>query len=184
MNIFSVFHSPGLQLSERINITFTIAGENAMAFFFLSVVQTHAEHVHSICIATFKNVTATFDMFFFCDICLAFLFHVNKVLLDPGILLPPLLCTFEKDSNLLKDFLLVFKPVSCQPVGCSSRWRVWWPYAFILIIRMKLEWTDKIEPAQWNVWFMSWTRPRLCFSLMPCSSCSQIERSLLFISFT
>ena len=30
---------------------------------------------------------------------------------------------------------------------------------------MKLEWTDKIEPAQWNVWFMSWTRPRRCFSL-------------------
>ena len=30
---------------------------------------------------------------------------------------------------------------------------------------MKLERTDKIEPAQWNVWFMSWTRPRRCFSL-------------------
>ena len=54
MEIFSVFHSPGLQLSERINITFTLPGENPMAFFLLAVVQSHAEHVHSLCIVTFK----------------------------------------------------------------------------------------------------------------------------------
>ena len=35
MKIFAVFHSPGLQLSERINIHF-IAGENPMALIFSS----------------------------------------------------------------------------------------------------------------------------------------------------
>ena len=46
MKILSVFDSPGLQLSERINIHI-IAGENPMAFFLLPVVQhvqSHADH--------------------------------------------------------------------------------------------------------------------------------------------
>ena len=32
------------------------------------------------------------------------LFHVNKVIWDPGILRPPLLYPFEMDPNLLQDF--------------------------------------------------------------------------------
>ena len=66
MKIFSIFHSPGLQLSERINITFTIGGENPMAFFefLLPVVQSYAEHVHSLCIVPFKMLLQHLTCFF------------------------------------------------------------------------------------------------------------------------
>ena len=140
-----------------------VAGENPTAFFQLPV-QRHAELAHSLCIVTFKMLRILQHLTFFFWHMFSLLCHVNNVLWDPGILLLSLLYPFEKDSNLLQDFLPVFKPASCQPVGCSNRWRVWWPFAFIPI-RMKLEWTDKIGPGQSNVWFMSWTLPRRCFSL-------------------
>ena len=97
----------------------------------------------------------------------------------------------------LQDFLLVFKPASCQPVGCSKRWRVWWPYAFILS-RLKLEWTDNIDietisimprghnrtTEQWNMWLMSWTRPRKCFSLYAILQLSWVRLNVLFFFST
>ena len=150
MKMFLVFFSPGLQLSERINKTFTLEREKiqwpSSNFQWFKVmlsmyISLHCLHSKCYCNRDIWHV--------FCWHLFSLLFHVNKVLWDPGILLPPLLYPFEKDSHLLQDFLLVFKPASCQPgwAALSDKWRVWWPYAFILI-RMKLEWTDNIEPEQ------------------------------------
>ena len=123
-----------------------------------------------------QNVTTTFDMFFFCWHLFSLLFHVNKVLWDPGILCPPLLYPFEMDSNLLQDFLLVFKPASCQPVGCSNRWRVWWPYAFILI---RLNWNELIRQNPNSEMCGLWAGLVLAgvSPFMPCSVCC------LFVSY-
>ena len=98
----------------------------------------------------------------FCWHLLSLLFYVNKVLWEPGILLPPLLYPFEKDSNLLQvqDFLLVFKPASCQPVGGSNRWNrmICWPYNAFILIRMKLAWNelilveDRTRTVKWGVY--------------------------------
>ena len=69
-----------------------------MTFFLLPVVQTNAEHVHCLCIATFKMLLQHLTCFF-CWHFFSLLFHVNKVLWDPGILRPPLLYPFGKDPN-------------------------------------------------------------------------------------
>ena len=121
MKIFSVFHSPGLQLSERINITFTLQPEKIQ--WPSSGSKSYAEHVHSLCILLHSKCYCNIWPVF-CWHLFSLLFYVNKILWDPGVLFPPLLYPLEKDSNLLQDFLLVFKPASCQPVGCSNRWRV------------------------------------------------------------
>ena len=94
MKIFSVFHSPELQLSERINIynIHLIAGENPMAFFQWFRVMLSMSTLFAYCYI--QNVTATFDMFF-CWHLFSLLFYVNKVLWDPGILLLPLLYTVQ-----------------------------------------------------------------------------------------
>ena len=106
MKIFSVFHSPGLQLCEGKRNIHLRAGENPMALFLLPVVQSHAEHVHSLCrIATFKMLLQHLTCFFV-DILFSLLFHLNiKVLWDPGILLRAL--------PLWKRFKLTARLSSC-----------------------------------------------------------------------
>ena len=126
--------------------------------------------LHSKC---YYNI---WHIFFFCWHLFSLLFHVNKVLWDPGILCPPLLYPFEMDSNLLQDVLLVFKPASCQPVGCSNRWRVWWPYAFILI---RLNWNELIRQNPNSEMCGLWAGLVLAgvSPFMPCSVCC------LFVSY-
>ena len=82
------------------------------------MVRSHAEHVHSLCILLHSKCYCNIWHVFFCWHLFSLLFYVNKVLWDPGILLPPLLYPFEKNSNLLQDFLLVFKRASCHSVKC------------------------------------------------------------------
>ena len=150
-----------------------------MTLCLLPLVQTHAGHhgpLSSHCYI--QNVTTTFDMFF-CWHLFSLLFHLNKVLWDPGILRPPLLYSFWKGPKLTARLSSCFQTCKLSTGGMLKQVEglvalCLHPYLY------ELEWTDKIEPEQWNVWFMSWTRPPWCFSLYTMLSCGQIERSLLF----
>ena len=141
------------------------------------MVPSHAEHVHSLCMLLHSKC--------YCNIWHVFCWHLFSLLFLMWIKLSEIrafcflhfpeapltrIQTYCKTFFLFSNLQAVNRWAALTGGGCGLICLHPYPY--------ELEWTDKIEPAQWNVWFivLAGVSP-----FMPCSSCRQIERSLLLL---